>query len=119
MGNRSQIAIKQDEKTNVYLYSHWGGADIYKDLQTVIKAGARLDDPEYLARIIFREMGAAQDGETGYGISTSMHEDVQHAIPIVDCETQTITFEHKKRGTPASISFKEFASLPPATFESW
>ena len=123
MGDRSQIAIK-DGDAKVYLYSHWGGSGIFETLQKCIKAGARLDDPEYFARIVFREMGAGKGGETGYGIGTAMHGDTEHLVPVVDCANQTITFEmpewkHNKRPDPGEMSFADFAAMPATTFENW
>jgi hypothetical protein len=121
MGDRSQIAIK-DGDAKFYLYSHWGGTEIYTTLQNCIKKGERLDDTEYFARIVFREMGAGAKGETGFGIGTGAHSDIEHLIPVVDCETQTITFEIpecRQRPNPGNFTFEEFAMLPAETLENW
>lgn len=120
MGDRSQIAIKQPTKTDpdakVYLYSHWGGSDVYLQLQAALKPRQRWDDSEYLTRIIAREMGMGEGGETGFGIGNAPHGDVEHAIPVLDMEKQQISFEdaewdHNKNPAARTLvlSFDEFA----------
>ncbi|MDH4227112.1 MAG: hypothetical protein OEV59_05090 [Deltaproteobacteria bacterium] len=120
MGDRAQIAIKSQYEKNgakVYLYGHWIGVRIYDVLKTVIKRGAQLDDAEYLARIIFCEMiKGEEDTETGYGISTSAHGDIEHPIPVLDCGKQEITFEPAPDGeeNPPEgfvITFKDFINF--------
>lgn len=130
MGDRSQIAIKQptekDPEALVYLYGHWIGNEIYPVLQKVIKDGARLDDREYLTRIIAREMGMGEDGDTGFGIGNQVHGDIEHAVPVLDCDKQQITFEdaewvHNKNPEARDLvlSFAEFADKPASFFEGW
>jgi hypothetical protein len=121
MGDRSQIAIKmptkKDPDAKVYLYSHWGGADVYRDLQEVLAKRARWEDEEYLARMIFcRTVEGDQEGETGYGIGRSAHQDVEHLIPVIDCTAGRITFEmpeweHNQRALPEPLSFEQFVAL--------
>lgn len=92
MGERGQIQIG-----NVYLYTHWGGAELKETLKSALSRKQRWDDEEYLARIIFCEMikGEEQE-ETGYGIGTSKHSDLNYPLLVVDIENQQIT--EKKGG---------------------
>ena len=99
--------------TGVYLYSHWAGTSIQEDVSNALRRGkSRWDDPEYLARIIFCEMlshlkGEALTSETGYGIGTEEHDDLNAPLITVDCDAQTVSIEgvHEKR------SFMGFARL--------
>ena len=123
MGDRSQIAIKIPPDGKIYLYSHSGGADVYRELQEALAKRARWGDEEYLARMIFCRMVAGdEEGETGYGIGLTAHEDVEHLIPVLDCDARRITFEmprwtHNQRALPDSVSFEQFVALPdPARY---
>jgi hypothetical protein len=88
MGDRGNIIIK-DNASDVtktiedaemfphplYCYTHWTGSNlpgiVKNALKRAQKAG-RLSNPAYLARILFCEMvGDDNEGETGYGLSTS------------------------------------------------
>ena len=83
MGNRSQALIHQDSRSDIYLYSHWDGSDIGNMVKRALQRRQRWDDPEYLTRIIFCEMVKDDiDGETGYGIGTQQHGDVDWLIEI-------------------------------------
>lgn len=116
MGNRSQVAIKYNSSktSKVYLYSHWGGKSIYRDIARALnRAPDRWDDDEYLARVIFSIM--IEDdvkGTTGYGIGVSMHGDIEHPIPVLNCQDKMITWEeapYQNEETPEAISFTTFA----------
>lgn len=88
MGDRGQIKIVD---TGVYLYAHWDGNLLFDIVQTVIQKGKRLDDPEYLTRIIFCEMVKSDiSGETGYGIGNSMHGDLDNELVEVDVRNQKV-----------------------------
>jgi hypothetical protein len=87
MGSRAQVHIKD---TGVYLYTHWGADHIENDVTRAIGRGQRWGDPEYLTRIIFDEMkGSNIKSETGYGIGTSQHGDIEKLIGV-SCKEQTI-----------------------------
>jgi hypothetical protein len=122
MGDRSQIAISHRGQ-KIYLYSHCGGTQIFVALRDCINAGRRLQDAEYFARILFAKMGAGQPGEAGYGIGCEAHADIEHVIPVVDCDRQRITFEVKDHKNVllawASYSFESFAALGDGEFENW
>lgn len=101
MGDRANIAIKQevksDEPVYIYFYTHWTGSELPVILQSALKRGrSRWGDDSYLNRIIFSEM--IQDSvldETGYGISTSLGDN-GHEIIYVDHEAMTVTIGDKK-----------------------
>ena len=103
MGDRAQVLVKD---TGVYLYTHW---DSHKLQETVTRAIAkkwRWDDPEYLTRIIFDEMVKGYHGEeTGYGISTSKHSDINLLI-TVNCEEQSVNV-----GDRVEFSFRELKEI--------
>jgi len=100
MGERAQILI---EDTGVYLYTHWGGIEIIDLLRTALKRKQRWDDPEYFGRIIFCEMIKGEEKEeTGYGIGTKIHSDLDHPLIIINCKEQIVTYLDKK------LSFEDF-----------
>lgn len=93
MGDRGQIKIID---TGVYLYSHWCGYQLFDIVKRVIQRGKRLDDPEYLARIIFCEMVKDDiDGETGYGIGNSKHGDLDNPLVEVDIKNMKVICDGK------------------------
>jgi hypothetical protein len=95
MGDRAQVAIKQDEGL-VYLYTHWHGSDLQTIVRRALARKQRWNDEEYLARIIFCEMIKDYEaGETGFGIGLDEHGDSQHPLIIVDPEEQTVTIGAK------------------------
>src|SRR4051794_39693025 len=93
MGARAQVLI-QDE--GVYLYTHWGSGSIVDDVRQALKSEAgrnRVDDPEYLARIIFDVMKDGDTtGETGFGIGTSRHGDID-VLVTVNCDKRTVAID--------------------------
>jgi hypothetical protein len=93
MGDRAQVLI---EDTGVYLYTHWGGSNLLETVKEAIgsKEGrGRWSDGEYLTRIIFSRM-IKHDlmGETGYGIGTRQHGDIERLI-TVNCKEKTIRYQ--------------------------
>ena len=94
MGTRAQCFIKD---TGVYLYQHWDGDNLMNKVVAAVNSPVgknRQDDPDYLTRIVFCEMVKGDEaGETGYGIGTEKHDDIQYLV-TVDCEKRTITEEH-------------------------
>ena len=83
MGARGQVSIKYDDNTKVYLYTHWGVGELKADVQKALARKQRWDDEEYLTRIIFDAMkGEDITGETGFGIGTSEHEDIELLVQI-------------------------------------
>ena len=104
MGARAQIKI---EDTGVYLYTHWGSSTLPKVLSNVLADGKRLDDTEYLTRIIFEAMieNGSNSKETGFGIGTQAHTDLDYPPILVNCENQTVVSEHGLQ------TFKEFINM--------
>lgn len=88
MGNRTQVEIVDE---GVYLYSHWLSGKIEQIVKNALAKRWRWNDPEYLARIIFDEMLLSRScEETGFGIGTSMHGDLDNLIKI-SCKAQTVS----------------------------
>jgi len=103
MGERGQIFIKD---TGVYLYTHWGGYELKETLQKALAKNWRWGDEEYLARVIFSVMIEDEvNEETGYGIGTQIHGDLNHPLLIVDVNEKTITEDTEE---PKTWTFKEF-----------
>lgn len=116
MGDRAQIAIKMQNDHRIYLYGHWIGEDIYPALQKALNdAPDRHEDSEYLARVIFDRMkGNNTESTTGFAIGTCQHIDIEHIVPVVDCDKQIIEFDKRAYSTqvvPKPITFKDYASL--------
>ena len=111
MGDRSQVCIK-DNDARVYLYSHWGGKDIYTAAVRGLKrAPDRWDNPEYLARNIFCEMVKGQENETtGFGIGVTEHGDIEHPVPVFDVNTQIVTWEGEGFAPPPPCTFAKFVA---------
>jgi hypothetical protein len=115
MGDRAQIAVKMGnaKKGRVYLYAHWAGAALFADLQAALQRRERWQDAEYLARIIFQEMIGDDRGSTGFGIGTAKHGDLEHPVPVLDCENGRITWEAADFGPDEhyyrASTFEEFA----------
>jgi len=98
MGDRGQIKIG-----DVYLYTHWDGSNLKQTLKRALEKQWRWDDIEYLPRIIFEEMIGKEKGtETGFGIGTIQHGDLDYPLIIVDVDNKTI-IEGKEE-----LSFRDF-----------
>ncbi len=83
---RAQVKI---EDTGVYLYTHWGSESLPDVVIETIKMGWRINDPEYFTRILFERMIDAEDSrnqETGFGIGTTEHTDLEYPALIVNCQ---------------------------------
>lgn len=123
MGDRGQVLMKP---SGVYLYTHWGGYHLIKDVFTAINKGWRWDQDDYLCRIIFDEMKRKGDdqppewshgpphamtdmGETGFGIGTIEHADAYITV-VVDVEKQAVTLMDYDKAY-ASYEFKDLAGL--------
>lgn len=86
MGMRAQVLI---EDTGVYLYTHWGSETLPDVVKKTIAKGWRLNDPEYFTRILFEAMlenESARGSETGFGIGTAEHGDLEYPAIKVNCE---------------------------------
>jgi len=91
MGDRGQIKIVD---SGVFLYTHWRGNKLFDIVKKVILRGKRLDDVEYLTRIIFCEMVKDEIlDETGYGIGTSMHGDLDNPLVEIDVKNAKVIYD--------------------------
>lgn len=123
MGDRGNIVVLDEEGPPLYLYSHWEGRELAKDLATVLSHEARWRDGPYLARMIFCQMiGTDVAGTTGFGISTYVNDNEHHYL-VVDITNQRVCItavgkpkdlrERLKEGDfEAAVPFDEWRSLP-------
>lgn len=86
MGDRSNVVIEtqlgDDRTSRVYLYSHWSGTSVLESALHGLRSN-RVDDPPYLARIIFEHMVRNDAGrETGFGISSYI-TDNEHPLLVI------------------------------------
>lgn len=90
MGDRANVVIKSDGE-QVCLYTHWAGRKLPTVLQSALKRGNdRLDDFQYLTRIIFCDMVSGHEKDlTGYGITQEIH-DGDRQIIILDLDKNTV-----------------------------
>ena len=102
MGDRGNIKVG-----NVYLYTHWTGSHIKKDLQEALKRKQRWDDEPYLTRIIFCQMCEDYGSETGYGISTVICDN-EHNILEVSCDSQKVKEVTEEGDLVKEWTFAEF-----------
>jgi hypothetical protein len=125
VGDRGNIVIRQEaggpgaQGTGggyLFLYTHWGGSELPGTLQRALVRGRdRWDDESYLARIIFREMGAgSEEDNTGFGISTYL-TDNEHDLLVVDCGAQTVSVVPAERFPKPrkTWSFADFVKAHP------
>lgn len=107
MGARAQVKIVSSDDAPVYLYTHWGSYNLPQVLASALDRGrGRWTDSEYLARIIFSEMIKDEVmGETGFGIGTSAHFDLDYPPIEVNLSAQTVTHGGM------SGTFEEFIAL--------
>lgn len=112
MGDRGQVKIISDfeGQAPVYLYTHWGGTDLIDTVKKALRKKTRWNDSCYLARIIFDAMTEGDQGsETGAGICTAQHGDIEHPIVVVDCKNQEIRLEDEDTHTVINkYTFEEF-----------
>ena len=94
MGCRGQIYMKN---SGVYLYTHWTGDGLKDIVKEALAKNWRWDDEEYLTRIIFDVLTEGDHGsETGYGIGTEIHGDLDNPLITVDVDNQAIYVGEKK-----------------------
>ena len=75
MGDRRNVKVVDNNNTEVYLYTHWGGYNLPLVVQETLARRERWDDAPYLARMIFcAMMGGDQHGSTGFGISANLQD---------------------------------------------
>lgn len=114
MGSRAQLKVTDGSgDAPVFLYTHWGSYNLHETLAAGLKRGeGRWTDGEYLARILFCELVRDDiDGETGFGISTSEHSDLDFPAVEVNVGDKTVTWSDGHGGLK-SKSFGAFVSEP-------
>lgn len=112
MGSRAQVLIKD---TGIYLYTHWGSKTVEEDVRTALRAakrGSRLDEVEYLTRIIFchliTKVNELHD-TTGYGIGIEEHGD-NDVLITVHSKGRTVEVADGDGGVAVRYSFDDFIS---------
>jgi len=90
MGDRANILIKSGDE-QVCLYTHYMGYDLPSILQRALDRGfERVDDFQYITRIIFNEMTKGREIElTGFGITSKVHDNERDIITF-DVDDQSI-----------------------------
>ena len=115
MGDRVNVKVVQ-ESGALFLYGHWLGEGAVAAVRNALqKYPGRHEDPSYLTRLIAREMGMGEPGETGFGISISP-DDSNHAFLVVDIPRQEVRIETDQRGNDTigkynagvRLSFRDF-----------
>lgn len=111
MGDRANVVIKSNEE-QVCLYTHWSGYELPETLQSALKRGAdRVDDFQYITRVIFNEMTKGREMETtGFGITNKVHDNERDII-YFDADNQTITIGDN------SYNVKEYVELTISGYE--
>lgn len=91
MGDRANVIVTSDGE-QIVLYTHWSGTELPVTLQEALKRGeSRLDDFQYITRIIFNQMTLGNEMETtGFGITTKVHDN-EHDLINFDVDKQIIT----------------------------
>lgn len=124
MGDRGNIVIEKDGDMfphPVWLYTHWGGSGLKRDLQVALtKAKPRWEDGSYAARVIFQEMIGGDDSNSGFGISTAQG-DGEHPLLCVNFGDQKVRERAADRDINSPVvrewTFEEFVALKPDALE--
>jgi len=114
MGNRANVFVKdQFGPGGVFLYSHSGGEDLPRVMQTALARGReRWQVASYLARVIVCDMVRDDlDGMYGCGISASLGDN-EHPILGVDVHSQSVAVLELVAGGPPKV-------LAEHTFENY
>ena len=116
MGERGQIFVKS---TKVYIYTHWGGPELLQNVHAAMQWG-RMHDEEYFTRALIQEV-AGPKSETGSGVGTEIHGDLDWPVVIVDHAAGTIGLgpssygcgeDYEKMITPVKTwTFEEFKKI--------
>lgn len=124
MGDRANIFILEQypqpnqPEQGVYLYTHWGGTELATVVHRCLSRRERWDDSAYLARLMFREMGAGGEGETGYGIAARICDN-SHLIIRLDCNEQNISLQTESGEGLETWTFENFVKSPSALFHRY
>lgn len=106
-----QVEIISTENDSIFLYTHDLADSLVNDVYQALKLGARWDDADYLARIVFCRMMPPEQllNDKGFGIGAKQYGDINLLITL-DCRDQTISvisslMENKHK---YSMTFTEF-----------
>ena len=116
MGDRAQVRVVDEYKPekSVFLYTHWNGHALAETVHAALKRGWRWSDGTYLTRCVFNEMQGEDREETGFGIDTTQHGDIEHPLIILRPgiePTITIGGYH--------ASFEDFTNNPGDAFKAY
>lgn len=119
MGDRAVIGFKaHKEDIPVFVYSHWGGSDRYRDAMRAIEvARPRWDDAAYATRIGISQIVAGNwADEVGFGISaghnTFAQPDYDDVILVTwDTRTVELVSADDSKDVTAAFTFESFSSL--------
>ena len=85
----------KDGNDTLYLYSHWGGFEMFAQLANALKVvidNGRLNDPAYATRIVVSQIiGDGWNSPLGYGLSDNQVYDVEHSVPVVNWTDGTVS----------------------------
>lgn len=117
MGDRSNIVI-ESRGERVYLYGHWMGAKSIGHACRGLHSDRAADGP-YLARIVFCSMvGRNTEGETGFGISATLHDN-QNPVIVIRAEEAPQVWLEDRDGTVVSRVFSREEFLERTDRSSW
>ena len=118
MGDRAVIGFKADvAAVPVFLYSHWGGSDRYKDAMRAIEAARpRWNDAAYATRIgISQIVENYWSEELGFGVSAGHNSFCQpdyDDVILITWEDRLVEIVSASDSTEVSqtMTFDEFSS---------
>lgn len=120
MGDRGVIRVydrhSEDGERSVYLYGHWSGAVIWRDLQEALKQDNRWSDPYILAGVIFlrmaeRDKGLINPDPAVPNLAILPRRILPDGFILgVNCQDQIVTIETEDH-ILKSISFSDYVSL--------
>lgn len=118
MGDRAVFGFKADkDAVPVFLYSHWGGSDRYRDLARAINAAQpRWSDPAYATRIAISQIVENYwSEETGFGISAGEDSYCQpdyDDIPVIIWSERIVEIRSGIPGEPMRMTFEAVLNDP-------
>jgi hypothetical protein len=119
MGDRANIVLDQENRQEIWLYTHWGGGDLPAVLQESLKRGkTRWTDEPYLGRIIFQDLTrGCEDELTGFGISSYMGDNDGYPYLRVDCKRQVVEVDYHSHKTNKVVPFTDFITIDGIDWE--
>ena len=115
MGSRAQLKVVSEEfDTPIFLYTHWGSFDLNETLaEGLERSRPRWGDAEYATRILFNTLTKGdEEGETGYGIGTSEHGDLDYPAVEVNLDDRKVRYRRFDQDLK-EIGFEDFITDKP------